>query len=112
MLLGVAIVCEVTATLVLRGALERPPVYAVVVVGYVIAFGCLAALIRADVQLGVAFGIWGAAGVAATALLSAVIFGEHLTGPMLVGLALIVAGVLVVEMGSQRAQASREAQGR
>jgi small multidrug resistance pump len=105
LLLMVAIVCEVTATLALRGALDRRVLYVVVVVGYVIAFWSLAALLRKGAGLGVVYGIWSAAGVAATALLSAVIFDERLTPTMLVGIVLIVAGVLVVESGSRRAHA-------
>jgi small multidrug resistance pump len=60
----------------------------------------------------VAYGVWSALGIAATALLSAVIFDERLTGTLLVGLVAIVAGVLVVEIGSHRAHASREVAGR
>lgn len=53
--------------------------------------------------LGIAYGLWGATGVALTAIASAVIFNEALTGTMLAGIALIIAGVLTVELGSQRA---------
>ena len=53
--------------------------------------------------LGVAYGIWGASGVALTAILSAVIFGEALTPVMLGGIGLIILGVLTIELGSQRA---------
>lgn len=50
--------------------------------------------------VGVAYGIWGAVGVAATAVLSAVLYDEPLTGLMAVGLALIMVGVVLVEGGS------------
>jgi len=106
LLLVVAIVCEVTATLSLRGALDQPQLYFVVAIGYVTAFGCLAALLRSGTSLGVANGIWAASGVGATALLSALFFDERLTATMLLGMALLVVGVLVVEIGSQRAHAS------
>lgn len=36
---------------------------------------------------------------------SAIIFNEALTGTMLAGIVLIIAGVLTVELGSQRAAA-------
>jgi small multidrug resistance pump len=106
--LGVAIVCEVTATLALRGALDRPLLYVVVVGGYLAAFWCLAVLLRSGAGLGVVYGIWAATGVAATALLSAAIFGERLTGTMVVGLVVIVIGVLIVETGSQQAHTLRD----
>ncbi|MDN6331367.1 MAG: SMR family transporter, partial [Micrococcaceae bacterium] len=62
--------------------------------------------------LGVAYGIWGASGVALTAALSAIIFGEPLTATMLAGMGLIIAGVLTIELGSQRAaERAHEQQG-
>ncbi len=57
---------------------------------------------------GSTYGIWGATGVALTALLSAAVFGEDLTPTMVVGLGVIIAGVLLVELGSQRAHRVRE----
>jgi small multidrug resistance pump len=45
-------------------------------------------------------------GVAATAVLSSLIFDESLTALMGVGIALIIAGVLTVELGSQKAHAT------
>jgi small multidrug resistance pump len=55
--------------------------------------------------LGVAYGIWGAAGVALTAIMSMVLFGEPLSLLMGVGIVIVIAGVLCVELGSQAAQA-------
>jgi len=104
LLLATAIASEVTASLSLKGALDRPVLYVVVAIGYVVSFVLLAVVLRRGMALGVAYGIWGALGVASTAVLSAAIFGEPLTALMGVGLALIIAGVLVVELGSQAAQ--------
>ena len=47
--------------------------------------------------------------MALTAVLSAAIFGEPFTPVMTVGIALIIGGVLLVEVGSQRARAEAEA---
>ncbi len=107
-LLAGAIICEVAATLSLKAALDRPMFYALVVVGYVSTFAFLAAVLRRGMALGVAYGIWGALGVASTAVLSSVIFDEALTVTMGIGIAVIMVGVLVVEVGSQKAQ-QREA---
>lgn len=104
LLLAGAIGCEVSASLSLKGALDRPALYAVVAVGYVASFAFLALVLRAGMPLGVAYGIWGAVGVALTALASTVLFDEPLTALMGVGLALVCVGVLVVELGSQAAQ--------
>lgn len=49
--------------------------------------------------IGVAYGIWGAVGVALTAVLGAVVFGETLSLTSAVGIGVIIVGVLVVETG-------------
>ena len=101
-----AIVTEVTASLALQAAVDAPGWYALVVAGYVGAFFMLTRVLKAGMAIGVAYGIWGASGVALTAIMAAVLFGQALTAVMAVGLVLIVAGVLLVELGSQRAHAA------
>jgi small multidrug resistance pump len=108
LLLGCAIASEVTATLSLKAALDEPVLYAVVAVGYLASFVLLAAVLQQGMGLGVAYGIWAAVGVASTAVLSAAIYGEPLTGVMGIGLALIVGGVLMVEIGAEGARARTE----
>ena len=102
-----AIIVEVTASLSLQAAVDSPGWYALVVAGYLAAFFCLSRVLRGGMAIGVAYGIWGASGVAVTAVMAAVLFGQALTGVMVVGLVLVVAGVLLVELGSQRALAAR-----
>ncbi|WP_278857673.1 DMT family transporter [Kocuria palustris] len=102
--LTLAILVEVTATLSLKAALETPALYAVVVAGYAAAFLCMFQALREGMSLGVGYGIWAACGVALTAVLSAVIFHEPLTLPMGIGIAAVMGGVLLVEIGSQQAQ--------
>jgi small multidrug resistance pump len=102
LMLGGAILSEVTATLSLKRALDQPAFYVVVVLGYVTAFVLLSATLRQGLGVGVAYGIWSACGVALTAVASRLLFGEPLTGVMIGGLAFIVAGVLLVELGSAR----------
>ena len=53
--------------------------------------------------LGVAYGIWGATGVVLTAVFATALFGDPLTATMGVGIALVIGGVLCVELGSQAA---------
>lgn len=101
-----AIVAEVTASLSLKAAQAAPIWFAVVVVGYVISFASLTLTLRLGMVLGVAYGIWGAVGVVLTALGGAVIFGEPLTAVMWVGIVLIMAGVLLVELGSRPGDAT------
>ena len=107
--LGAAVVVEVAATLALKASLDDPRWLVLVISGYCGSFVLLAVCLRLGLPIGVTYGLWGAAGVVLTALLSALIFAEALTPLMVVGIALIVAGVLVVELGSQRARASGKA---
>jgi small multidrug resistance pump len=109
LLLLAAVACEVTASLSLKAALDRPVLYLVVGAGYVASFALLAVVLARGVPLGVAYGIWGALGVAATAALSAVLFDEPLTPLMALGMVVVVAGVLTVELGSQAAGHERPA---
>ncbi|AFM17356.1 cation/cationic drug transporter [Mycolicibacterium chubuense NBB4] len=100
-LLAAAIVSEVAGTLALRVAAHgRTSFYAIVVAGYVLAFGLLSVSLRHGMPLGVAYGIWSAAGVALTAVASRALFDEPLTRRMVMGIALIAAGVLLVEFGA------------
>lgn len=95
-----AILTEVAGTLSLRVAADgRRGWYAVVVGGYVASFVLLAAALEEGLGIGVAYGIWTALGVALTAVLSKTLFGEPLTRTMVVGMALVVAGVVLLEAG-------------
>jgi small multidrug resistance pump len=96
-----AIVCEVAGTLALRAASTGDRRwYAGVVAGYLVALVLLSATLRLGLPLGVAYGIWAALGVALTAVASKVLFDEALTRVMCAGLGLIVAGVLLIELGA------------
>lgn len=104
LMLAAAIASEVSATLALKAALTQTAWYVLVVAGYVASFIFVAACLRLGMKIGVAYGIWGAGGVTATAILSAALFGEPLTALMGLGIVLIIGGVLTVELGSQKAE--------
>ncbi len=99
-LLAAAIVTEVAATLSLRAALDHPAWFVVVVGGYLGAFVLLGRVLGDGMQVGVAYGVWAASGVALTAALAAVLFADPFTVPMILGVALVITGVLLVELGS------------
>lgn len=101
--LTLAVVCEVTGTLALRMAAQpgaRRAWYAVVALGYPAAFALMSLALHAGAGVGFVYGVWAATGVALTALASRFLFGEPLTRVMLLGLGLIVAGVLLIELGA------------
>lgn len=94
-----AILAEVTGTLSMKGALEQPALYVLMALGYASAFVFLSLTLRSGMPLGIAYGIWGAAGVALTAAASAGFFGEPITPIMSVGIVCIMVGVVLVEVG-------------
>ena len=103
-LLFAAISVEVAATLSLRASQDHSAWLIVVVAGYVGSFVLLTMVLRAGMPVGVAYGIWGALGTAATAVLAAAIFGDPFTVPIVVGIAMIITGVLCVELGSRHSE--------
>ncbi len=102
LLLG-AILTEVTGTLSLRAFQDQRLWLILVVAGYSASFFLLTRVLRAGVPVGVAYGIWGASGTAITAVLATVIFDDPFTVPIVIGIGLIIAGVLMVEFGSHPA---------
>jgi small multidrug resistance pump len=102
LLLAVAIAAEVTATVSLKLAdgFSRLGPSALVVAGYLIAFVCLGAALKRGLPVGVAYAIWSAIGVAVVAGIGALFLGERLTPAMVAGLALIVGGVVLLQLGS------------
>ena len=70
-MLAAAIIVEVAATLSLRASQDHSAWLLVVVAGYVGSFVLLTMVLRAGMPVGVAYGIWGALGTAATAVLAA-----------------------------------------
>lgn len=102
--LGLAIVAEVIATsfLAKTAGFTRLMPTLIAITGYVIAFYFLSLTLR-TVPTGVAYAIWSGVGIV---LVSAVAFfwqGQRLDAPALIGMGLIVAGVLVINLFSKTA---------
>lgn len=66
---------QVTASLALQAAVETPGRYAIALLGYLSASVCLPRVLKSCMAIGVDYGIWGASGVALTAVMAAVLFG-------------------------------------
>jgi small multidrug resistance pump len=99
--LAAAICVEVFGTLGLRasdGFRKRawiPPV----VIAYLASFYLLWLTLHLGMPIGIAYGVWTACGVALVALLARCLFRDPLTVKMIIGIGLIVAGVLTIELG-------------
>jgi small multidrug resistance pump len=96
-----AILLEVGASLCLRVASQGKRLFLIGVIGgYLAAFVCLSEVLSLGLGIGIAYGIWAASGVALTAVASKFFFKEPLTVVMAAGIALIIGGVLLVELGA------------
>lgn len=95
-----AIVLEVAATLSLRASegFRKKAWIIPVVTGYLASFAFLWWTLALGMPVGIAYGIWTACGVALVALIARWLFAEPLTRMMVLGIALIVAGVLTIEV--------------
>jgi len=98
--LACAILVEVIATLSLRASdgFRKRGWMIPVVLGYLASFYLLWVSLSLGMPVGVAYGVWTACGVALVALIARFLFSEPLTWLMGAGIALIVAGVLTIEM--------------
>jgi small multidrug resistance pump len=103
LLLAGAILSEVVATtfLKLSEGFTRLVPSIVVVLGYGVAFTLLSQALARGMGIGVAYGVWAAAGVALVAVVGAVFLGESLTWIQVGGIALVIAGVLALELGAR-----------
>jgi len=95
--LAVAIVSEIlgTTALKLSDGFSNVLPAAVVVVGYAAAFYFLSVALE-TLPIGQVYAIWAAVGIVGTAGVGVAYFGESLDAAAVVGLALVVAGVVLL----------------
>ncbi|WP_386079976.1 DMT family transporter [Vreelandella sp. F11] len=100
--LVLAIVAEVIATSALKASMgfTRPLPSLVVVVGYGLAFYLLSLVLR-TLPVGIAYAIWAGLGIVLVTLVGIVVFGEKPDLPAVVGISLIVAGVVMLQVFSK-----------
>jgi small multidrug resistance pump len=94
-LLAIAITTEVAATVCLRysDGFTKPLPSVAVVIGYAVSFWLLALVLK-EISVGTTYAIWAGAGTAAIAVIGIVALGEPATAIKLASIALIVAGVI------------------
>ena len=102
--LAAAIVAEVIATSFIKASagFTKPLPSIVVVCGYGLAFFFLSLTLE-KVPVGVAYAVWSGAGVTLIATIGWVFFGQKLDAAAILGMALIVAGVVVLNLFSKSA---------
>jgi small multidrug resistance pump len=100
--LAIAIVSEVIATSALKAAdgFTRWGPSVLVVVGYASAFYFLSLTLR-SIPLGIVYAIWAGVGIALIALVGWIVYDQSLDLWALLGIGLIVAGVVVLNVFSK-----------
>lgn len=100
--LGIAIVAEVIATSALKTSdgFSRLVPSLVVLVGYGIAFYFLSLTLR-TIPTGIAYAIWSGVGIVLISMIGWVWFKQSLDTPAIIGMSLIIAGVVVVNVFSK-----------
>ena len=99
--LALAIVLEVIATSALKASegFSKPLPTLVVAIGYGAAFYFLSLALR-TIPVGVAYAVWSGIGIVLISAIGWVAFGQKLDLAALIGLSLIIAGVIVVNVFS------------
>ena len=100
--LTIAIVAEVIGTSALKASegFSKTVPSVVTVVAYGAAFYCLSITLK-TVPVGVAYAIWSGVGVALIAIVGWVLFDQKLDAAAIIGMGLIVAGVVVMQVFSK-----------
>lgn len=98
LMLILAILSEVAATSALKASdgMTRFWPATLVVAGYAAAFFLLAQTLK-TLPVGLAYAIWAGVGVVGVALVGIFLFGEVMTPVKALGIALIIAGVILVQ---------------
>lgn len=99
-LLAAAIAFEVFATSMMKfsdGFTKVVPT-AATAVGYIVSFVLLAQVVK-TIPVSVAYAVWSGAGTAAIVAIGAMFLGEPLSVVKVVGVGLIVAGVVTLNVG-------------
>src|SRR5687768_11610375 len=100
--LAVAIVAEVAGTSALKASkgFSRPLPSLVVMAGYGVAFYCLSMCLKSGLSVGVTYAIWSGVGIVLIATVGALVYREKVDLAAALGFALIVAGVVVLNVFS------------
>lgn len=101
LLLTTAIVSEIvgTSALAASGGFSKPLPTVVVVLGYGLAFYCLSQVLQ-TIPVGVTYAIWSGVGIVMITFVGWLFLDQKLDPPALLGIGLITAGVVVMNVFS------------
>jgi multidrug transporter EmrE-like cation transporter len=101
-LLALAITAEVIGTTALKASegFTRIVPSVLVALGYGAAFYLMSQALK-SLEVGTVYAVWSGVGIVATAIIGLIAFRENLDTPKLIGIALIVVGVVVLQAFSK-----------
>ena len=99
--LAIAIVAEVIATASMKAVkgISTPLPLVLMICGYAVAFWMLTLVVR-SIPVGIAYAIWSGLGIVLISVAALVIYGQKLDLPAMLGMAMIVGGVVVIQLFS------------
>ncbi len=100
--LAVAILGEVIATSALKASdqFRRPGPSVIVIAGYLCAFYFLSLTLK-SIPVGIVYAIWSGLGIVLVTVVAAVVYREVPDRPAVFGMALIILGVVVINVWSK-----------
>ena len=99
--LMLAIICEIMATTLLVKSEQFTKLIPTLMMAalYIVSFYFLSQTLK-TIPLGIAYAIWGGIGIVLTAIIGTVIFKQTVDAGAVAGIALIVSGVIVINVFS------------
>ena len=101
LILCLSIALEVCGTVCLKlsDGMSRPLPILGVVLFYLSAFALMSSWLK-SLEIGTVYAIWAAAGTALIAIIGIVFFGESIASGKIVGLAFVIAGVVLLKVSN------------
>ena len=102
--LSIAIIAEIIATTALKASetFTKLTPSVIVIIGYVVSFYFFSHVLK-TIPVGIAYAIWAGIGIAAVTVVAGIIFRQVPDVPAIIGIVLIIAGVVVINLFSKSA---------
>jgi small multidrug resistance pump len=99
-LLSIAIAAEILGTLSLKASdgLSKLWPSLGVLIGYALAFSLMAISLK-KLDVGITYAIWSGVGIIGAAIGGVIFFDQHLSRITIIGMAIIIVGVVVMNLG-------------
>jgi small multidrug resistance pump len=102
--LAIAIAAEVIATTSMKAldGFNKPLPLVLVVVGYGLSLWLLSLVVK-TIPIGIAYAVWAGLGIVLVSIAALFVYEQKLDLPAIIGMSMIVAGVVVIQLFSSTA---------